>query len=575
MLGAALGGRSRRLQTNQMQFPPVQQFPLHGFARFEPNRHGQCQGKADIEPGLLAFGSDCLHSQRIFRCHTAFFACVQRASLYSSHVPMEIIPFNVSLPVFLPTIHGNVDYETFRSEILRVDELLILSGLEDQFILADLERWDAGHVRLSAKAQQIRQSHSRCALRCNIARLLLKESLRKFSVHLADSALLQHFCGIREIDRIKVPSKSRLERYEKWWTEEEVRDLLGQLLRLGAQEPLKLDLGEAIDLESYFLDTTCVPTNIHYPVDWVLMRDATRTLTKAMTLIRGKGLKHRMEAPEIFLTRVNRLCIAMTHCSGQENKRARKATFRKIDRLVGTVRDHARRYRDLLDQDWEQTDWTRAEAEQVLGRIDHVLKLLPQARRQARQRIISEKKVANDEKVLSLYEPDTRVIVRKKAGAEVEFGNTLFLGENVQGLIFDWELFRESAPADVKLLERGVDGFDAIFAQPPEQLGADRGFDSAANRKVLEKVKVYNGICPRNPEVLEKRMRSWKFKFLQRRRTQIEPRIAILKSEFLGKPMRSKGFEHRALTLSWAVLVHNLWVMSRMSRAKAALQAAA
>jgi hypothetical protein len=33
------------------------------------------------------------------------------------------------------------------------------------------------------------------------------------------------------------------------------------------------------------------------------------------------------------------------------------------------------------------------------------------------------------------------VIVRGKAGAEVEFGNLLILGEQKDGLIIDWELF--------------------------------------------------------------------------------------------------------------------------------------
>ena len=36
--------------------------------------------------------------------------------------------------------------------------------------------------------------------------------------------------------------------------------------------------------------------------------------------------------------------------------------------------------------------------------------------------------------------------------------------------------------------------------------------------------------------------------------------------------VRSKGFTHRALTVSWSVLVHNLWVLARMQlRAQAAL----
>ena len=40
------------------------------------------------------------------------------------------------------------------------------------------------------------------------------------------------------------------------------------------------------------------------------------------------------------------------------------------------------------------------------------------------------------------------MIVRGKAGEEVEFGNLLVLGEQIDGLIMDWELFKEQAPAD-------------------------------------------------------------------------------------------------------------------------------
>jgi hypothetical protein len=51
---------------------------------------------------------------------------------------------------------------------------------------------------------------------------------------------------------------------------------------------------------------------------------------------------------------------------------------------------------------------------------------------------------------------------------------------------------------------------------------------------------------------------------LQQRRGQTEGRISIVKNVFLSGRMRSKGFTHRALTLTWTVLVHNLWVLARM-----------
>jgi hypothetical protein len=198
------------------------------------------------------------------------------------------------------------------------------------------------------------------------------------ATRLADSPLLQHFCGIGEVDRVRVPAKSTLQRYANRWSEKEVRELVEAVLRTGMQQPEKLDLAQPLDLESYFLDTTCVAADIHFPVDWVLLRDGTRTLMKGICLIRRHGLKHRMEPPEAFIKKMNRLCLEMTGTRGKpDSLRARKQILRRMDRLVGTVRAHAMRYRQLLDQQWQHTDWTRAQAEQVLRRMDAVLDQLP------------------------------------------------------------------------------------------------------------------------------------------------------------------------------------------------------
>ena len=369
-----------------------------------------------------------------------------------------------------------------------------------------------------------------------------------------------------------MPSKSTLERYDKWWPQAEVRPVLQQLLGAGATAAQRLALPEPVDLQSAFLDTTCLSANIHYPVDWVLLRDATRTLMKAVQLIRGQGLKHRMEEPQSFLTRINRLCIQMTHAGSKtDRQRHRKKTLRQMDKLVGTVRAHARRYRDLLERNCAQTQWTQAQAQQVLRRMDQVLEQLPQARRQARQRIIQGQPVANADKILSLYEPDVHVIVRKKAGAEVEFGNTLLLAENPQGLILDWELFQESAPADSALLPWTIGRMETAYGPKLKAVAADRGFDNEVNRIGLAEDGIYNAVCPRSPQALRKKSGSWKFKRLQRRRGQTEGRISIVKNVFLNGRMRSKGFQHRQQTVTWTVLVHNLWVLARMQlRAEAA-----
>src|SRR6266700_3048377 len=292
---------------------------------------------------------------------------------------------------------------------------------------------------------------------------------------------------------------------------------------------------------------------------------------KAVRLIRGQGLKHRMEEPEVFISRINKLCMQMTHAWNQvDGQRQRKKTLRRMDGVVRIVRSHAQRYRDLLDGQWEQTEWTRAQAQQVLGRMNRVLAQLPKARRQARERILAGRQVDNAEKILSLHEPDVQVIVRKKAGAPVEFGNTLLVGENPQGVILDWELFRDSAPADSKLLARSVGRMEEAYG-PLKALGADRGFDNKDNRQGTAEDGIYNGVCPRSPQTLKERMRSPKFRKLQRRRAQTEGRIGILKNVFLRGRPRCKGFANRELTVTWTVLVHNLWVIARLPQKKAAV----
>jgi hypothetical protein len=493
-----------------------------------------------------------------------------------------IIPFQPSLRPSLPTVEGNVDYRKFRDELSRLDQML-LCGAEQKFVTAATEQWlaQSNSSQQDTPAAQLAryQTHSRQALRCNLVRTYLQESYRDFAAHLADSPLLQRFCLMDAIDLIKVPAKSTLQRYANWVDHKALQETIQQILRQAHHHPAQLQLEQALDLEACFLDTTCLQANIHYPVDWVLLRDATRTLTKAVDLIRQQGLRHRMEDPALFRKRMNQLCIQMTHTPRKtEGKKHRKKMLRKMDKLMATVGQHARTYRELLDQEWEKTQWTRPQAEQVLGRLDKILDQLPAARQQAWQRIIKEEPVANQDKILSLYESAIRVVVRHKAGAEVEFGNTLLLGESRQGLIMHWGLFEESAPADARLVKRSVEAIEQSLNIKLKEVGADRGFDSASNQDLLAEEKTYNGICPRDPHQLKERLRSWKFVQLQRRRSQTEGRISIIIHNFLGSPIRSKGFAHRQLAVGWGVLTHNLWVLARLPkrkvRKKAARQAA-
>ena len=483
-------------------------------------------------------------------------------------MPCPLIPFPQELRPKLPTIVGNVDYLSLRRRLEQIDSLLREGGVERDFVGRALAHWEVARTREPSALEQLKfQQRSRRALRCTLLRTLLLEDHRGFSCQLAGNPLYQWFCLVDGLDQVRVPSKSESQRFAHWLPASSMRPIIDGLLRRGIEKPGKLRLQEALDLEAYFLDSTCVKANIHFPTDWVLLRDGVRTLMKATLLIRDAGLRGRMQSPEEFLRRMNRLSLEMTQQARRAgNKKGRKRVLRAMKKLVGVVRGHARRHRELLDKHWERTDWSRGQAEQILRRIDAVRDLLPRAQKQAHERIIGARQVHNADMILSLYEPEVRVIVRGKAGAEVEFGNTVLLGENRQGLILDYEIFRESAPADSQMLFGSLLRVREASGRDVGAVVADRGFYSASNSRTLREGDTFDALCPRPPAVLRERMKEQNFARLQRRRAQTEGRIGILKRNFLGRPMRAKGFEHRELALAWGVLTHNLWMLARMRK---------
>jgi hypothetical protein len=491
----------------------------------------------------------------------------------------DILPFQLPLCPALPQILGNLDYTRFEILLERIDELLRSGGVESLFVRLSLEAWRAeareAGVQLTDAGMARHQEQSRLALRCEVLReLLLRPACRVMSQRLAESALCRRFCGLGEIERVRVPGKSRLQTYATWLAPEAMRAVLAELLRSAGSElgAARLGLEARIELHLVLMDSTCLKANIHWPTDWVLLRDAARTLMKATTLIRGAGLCARMEPPESFLARMNKNCMAMAAAGRKPgSKKPKKALLRQMKALAKTIAAHARRHRAALDERWAQTPWSRGQAQQILQRIDGILAQLPAAIAQAHERIIGERAVASADKILSLYEQDLHVIVRGKAGAEVEFGNTLLLSENLDGIIVDHALLRERSPGDPRLLEESLARIQGLGLGPVLGIGTDRGFASRANSRLLEQKGVFDAMCPRDPAELTRRHREEElFRACQQRRAQTEARIGILKNNFLSGQPRVRGYARRAAAVDWAVLAHNLRVIARLPQAKAA-----
>ena len=298
-------------------------------------------------------------------------------------------------------------------------------------------------------------------------------------------------------------------------------------------------------------------------MDWVLLRDATRTLTKAIDCIRRHGLKNRIKEPMEFRSQMNRYCISMTQVTrNKDSKKKRKEILRQMKKLTKCVEKHGWRYRDLLKRDWEKTDLSKKQAEQIIRRIDNILEQLPTAIDQAHERIIGGRAFANEDKILSYYEPQTQVYHRGKSGGETEFGLQLLIGESAKGLIVDYDLVEGTPKNDTQHVIPCVERLQKTGITISNLVG-DRGFVSQANNKYLKKEKIGDHLCPKNVTDLKQKQNENNFIKFQKRRAQTEGRIGILKNNFFGSNLPVKGITRQKKHIAMCILSHNIWLLAR------------
>ena len=459
------------------------------------------------------------------------------------------------------------EYRDLCERLDLVDRILSISGVEFEFAEYYLERLKHSssnpNLKFTSKAIRRHTDYAIQALRSNYLRLELKTSFREAAFLIAASEDFQRFIFAGDFISAQSPGKSKLHDFATIVPEDFIRKINESLLREFTSDTVgQYGLSAPLDCKTLWLDATCLMANIHFPVDWVLLRDAVRSLVKAILCIRKHGLKNRIPAPENFLSQINALCMEMSNSRRrQDAEKRRKDVLRRMKKVCRTVESHGKRYRDILAARRTETDLSEKQAAQILGRLDNILKKLPGAIEQAHRRIISGEKLEADEKTLSFYDDTASTIVRGKSGAEIEFGNELLLAEQADGFITDWQLYEEKT-ADQRKLGEHLDRYQ------PQNKGVgtivtDRGFDGKPNQIKLEMVNIRNGMCPRSPAEMAERMKDEEFRLLQRRRSQTEGRVAAVK-RFIGNKMPCRDFEDKKRHTAWAVFSHNLHLLAKL-----------
>ena len=296
------------------------------------------------------------------------------------------------------------------------------------------------------------------------------------------------------------------------------------------------------------VDTTVVETNIHYPTDSTLMGDGVRVLTrvmkKAAAAVGEAGVKFRDRSRSVK-RRILEIAYAARNKSekGQEKM---KAAYRKLLEATSRVVGQAKRFSGAI------AGKAKLQLDEMIPRVQQVMK-------QARARVLGgDTRV--DNKILSMFEPDTEVIRKGKASKPTEFGKMVKIQEAENQIVIHFEVF-DQRPSDSDLLTPSIEKHKDLLDRVPELAAADAGFFSAANETAAKQLGVQQVAVPSRSTKSEKRKQEQKkpwFKKAQKWRTGCEGRISVLKRRHGLNRSRYKGTQGMKRWVGLGVMADNM-----------------
>ncbi|HEU4798786.1 MAG TPA: ISNCY family transposase [bacterium] len=325
------------------------------------------------------------------------------------------------------------------------------------------------------------------------------------------------------------------------------------------------------DVRKMRTDTTVVETNIHFPTDSGLLWDVVRVQTRLVNMLReelgdrlGCDFSHRTRRARRRMQEISRM-------TGRTRTRQQVRKYRDLIRVTEEVMQmaaaHAHAAKGLLDG----LDPMRAAlVSGVAAEIEEFGRLGQRVVDQTRRRVLGGEQVLVEEKLFSIFEPHTDLIVRGKTRTPVEFGHKVRIVEGGYGLITDYETLVGN-PADQAHVKPTLEHHQKRFDAPPELLAADRAFHSEDNLTACKQAGVTECIPQRGGQKTAERAayeKSRAFKKGQRFRAGIEGRISVL---FRGRGMKRclrHGLERFEVFVGAAVLANNLLVLAALLEKK-------
>jgi len=311
----------------------------------------------------------------------------------------------------------------------------------------------------------------------------------------------------------------------------------------------KIAISEGLeDVQRVSQDSTVVKTNIHYPTNNSLIWDCVKTSTRLL-----ENLKQEIDTLDfIDYTKSAKKTFYEINVTRGEAKRL--PLFHK--QLILFTKVINQTSNAIKKKSMSIIAWS------IQAELEKLLVLMEQVYDVTYRKEIEGENVPSEDKLFSIYEQHTDIIV--KGQRDVLFGHKVNLAAGKSNLVLDCQVVRGN-PSDKALFQPTIDNILQNYDVIPRDSATDGGYASLANRTHAQKAGivniVFNKVVGSMQNIvsslnMETRLKKW--------RSAMEAIISNIKRGFNIRTCNWKGWVHFQAKVIWSVLAYNFRVMTEL-----------
>lgn len=421
-------------------------------------------------------------------------------------------------------------------ELAEIDKIISELPDRDDILAAVAHDLSAG----KDSAQSAKGMTAEQALKVGVLRNRFSWSYRQIEHQTKDSLSVRSMLGL-----------SMEEYFSKSCLQDNVKGIRAETWDLINESIKKLGVKEGVeDGELLRGDTTAVETNIHFPTDASLLYDVVRVSTRVLGRLASCGV------PVEYSDHTRRAKSRLFEIHNTKSEEKAKGPYEDLIEIGGWCLKYGEEALKVIEK--------QGFPEEAHKEVERLRTLVPQAKKvvdQAFRRVVVGENVPAEEKILSIFEDHTDIIV--KGQREAKFGHKVSLGIGA-ALILSVDVL-DGNPQDKTTFTDVIDRHVQSYGAGPKAAAFDGAYESAANWKHAKNHGTDELTFSKNGNLALENLVSGKavHTMLTRFRAGAEGVISFLKRCFGCRRVLDRGLDSFKAKLSSAVVSFNLLAFAR------------